>query len=267
MSKWYAANMSVATAPMAVSLAGHLGLLSPPEEGGAAGSLDVVETHCGDARAAQTFLAAAQRPGCARPRSYMACDFSEGMLDVARGRLEGLAKVAIADSTALPFENASFDRYLSNLGGCCVSDLDAKLREARRVLRPGGVAAMSMRLEGGEGDTCFALILKVLQPFGMPPGPDKEGQHLGKDPPRLRAKLLESGFSQATAWKSWCTVPIYDAAGFLAFARGQPPVAKFLGSLEESRRQEAEAAIEAAAKQALETGAIQIAVGAVVAHV
>jgi len=267
MSTWYVANMSPATAPLALSLAGHLGLLAAPEEGPAPpGPLDVLETHCGDARAAQSLLASAERGG-ARPASYTACDFSEGMLSVARARLDGLASVVLADSTSLPFEDAKFDRYLSNMGCCCVSDLDAKLREARRVLRPGGVAAMSMRLEGGDGDTSFALISRVLNPFGFPPGADRDGLHLGKEPARLRARLVASGFSSAVAWRSWVTFPIHDAAAFLAFALGQPPVAKFLGGLEESRRQEAGAALEKAGREALEAGAIQVAVAVVVARV
>lgn len=40
-------------------------------------------------------------------------------------------------ATQLPFEDGSFDRYLSNLGLCCTPDLTAKLSEVWRS--PGAV--------------------------------------------------------------------------------------------------------------------------------
>lgn len=260
MKPWYTKTMSPATAQLAISLLGHLDLLedTSPESGQ---QFRVVETHCADARAAGFLLPAA---GVCE---YTACDFSEAMVTVASQRLQGRAKVILGDSTKLPFEDASFDRYLSNMGCCCVSDLDAKLREARRVLCAGGRAAMSMRIEGGVSDTSFALIAQTLRRFGFPPPPDREGLHLGKDLPKLRAKVLGTGFASAVVWNSWITLPIHDTEGFLGFANGQPPVKKFLGTLDEDSRQQALVALEAASKDALQQGAIQIAVAVVVAQV
>ena len=95
------------------------------------------------------------------------------MLGAARANIGHHKNVTTlqANSTNLPFEDSSFDRYLSNLGVCCTSELTAKLSEACRVLAPDGIAAMSMRIEGGAGDTAFKLVQETLAPFGMPPGP------------------------------------------------------------------------------------------------
>jgi SAM-dependent methyltransferase len=61
-------------------------------------------------------------------------DLSSGMLRHARGRLA----IARADGEALPFGNASFPSVVSVMIHTDVSDYSAVLREAWRVLVPGG---------------------------------------------------------------------------------------------------------------------------------
>jgi demethylmenaquinone methyltransferase / 2-methoxy-6-polyprenyl-1,4-benzoquinol methylase len=64
-------------------------------------------------------------------------DFSEQMLARARRKSPGLEWVQ-ADVLALPFEDASFDSVVVGFGVRNVEDLEAGIREFRRVLRPGG---------------------------------------------------------------------------------------------------------------------------------
>jgi demethylmenaquinone methyltransferase / 2-methoxy-6-polyprenyl-1,4-benzoquinol methylase len=64
-------------------------------------------------------------------------DFSEGMLVRARRKAPELEWIQ-ADVLALPFEDASFDAAVVGFGVRNVEDLEAGLRELRRVLRPGG---------------------------------------------------------------------------------------------------------------------------------
>jgi SAM-dependent methyltransferase len=204
MSGWYTQWMSPGTASVTASLFGHAGLLSP-----SVSQLNVLETHCGDARAAAGLLP------CPSVASYTAADFSEGMLAAAQANLGANAKTVVADSTRLPFADGSFDRYICNLGLCCTPDFTASLTEACRVLTPGGVAAMSMRIEGGEGDTSMKLINDTLTPFGMGPGPDREGVQIGKDLDALRARVHDAGFVSAVAWRTFATLPIHDVSTFM----------------------------------------------------
>jgi demethylmenaquinone methyltransferase/2-methoxy-6-polyprenyl-1,4-benzoquinol methylase len=71
------------------------------------------------------------------------CDINASMLAVGRdraidrGRLHGIDWVC-GDAEALPFPDASVDAYTIAFGLRNVTDKDAALREANRVLRPGG---------------------------------------------------------------------------------------------------------------------------------
>ena len=64
-------------------------------------------------------------------------DFSERMLERARRKDPGLEWIQ-ADVLALPFDDATFDAVVVGFGVRNVEDLEAGIREFRRVLRPGG---------------------------------------------------------------------------------------------------------------------------------
>ena len=69
-------------------------------------------------------------------------DINDQMLDVARSRIDARAitgvSVQAVDAEALPFPDRQFDRVSMAFGLRNCTDKDAVLREARRVLRPGG---------------------------------------------------------------------------------------------------------------------------------
>ena len=69
--------------------------------------------------------------------SVVGVDFSERMLERARRKGPELEWIR-ADVLALPFEDGSFDDAVVGFGVRNVEDLEAALRELRRVLRPGG---------------------------------------------------------------------------------------------------------------------------------
>ena len=71
------------------------------------------------------------------------CDVNPGMLAVGRdhaldaGTVRGLDWVC-GDAEALPFPDRAFDAYTIAFGIRNVTRIDRALREARRVLKPGG---------------------------------------------------------------------------------------------------------------------------------
>jgi demethylmenaquinone methyltransferase/2-methoxy-6-polyprenyl-1,4-benzoquinol methylase len=70
-------------------------------------------------------------------RRVVGLDFSERMLERARRKAPELEWVQ-GDLLALPFPDASFDAATVGFGIRNVENLEAGLRELRRVLRPGG---------------------------------------------------------------------------------------------------------------------------------
>jgi len=68
-------------------------------------------------------------------------DFSEAMLERARAKSSEIEWVR-GDVLALPFDDASFDAVTVGFGIRNVDDLEAGLRELRRVLRRGGRVAI-----------------------------------------------------------------------------------------------------------------------------
>lgn len=86
----------------------------------------------------------AKAPDAAGPPGRVTvCDLNAEMLDVGRaraidqGRVEGLSWVC-GNAEALPFPDRSFDVYTIAFGLRNVTHIDVALREARRVLKPGG---------------------------------------------------------------------------------------------------------------------------------
>lgn len=71
-------------------------------------------------------------------------DMSPDQLAAARGLCAELpgAELVEGDATALPFEDAGFDGLASIQTLDYIPDIDRALAEARRVLRPGGKAAL-----------------------------------------------------------------------------------------------------------------------------
>ena len=75
-----------------------------------------------------------------------AADISPAMVGKARERLGKAPNVSVSveDGQALSFSDASFDAVLCNLGLMFFPDPVRGLSETRRVLRPGGRAAVSV---------------------------------------------------------------------------------------------------------------------------
>jgi demethylmenaquinone methyltransferase / 2-methoxy-6-polyprenyl-1,4-benzoquinol methylase len=92
-------------------------------------------------------------------------DFSEPMLERARRKSDAVEWVQ-GDMLSLPYEDASFDAATVGFGVRNVEDLEAGLRELRRVLRPGGrLGLLEITRPRGLLKPFFRLWFDVLVPL------------------------------------------------------------------------------------------------------
>lgn len=108
-----------------------------------------------------------------RGATVTACDFAAAL--IARGRARTVAAGADvnwiqADLEALPFEEASFDRVLSGFAPMFCLRARAALAELFRVVRPGGVVALSAWAGGGAVGGALRLAdRRAMLPVGIAP--------------------------------------------------------------------------------------------------
>jgi ubiquinone/menaquinone biosynthesis C-methylase UbiE len=79
--------------------------------------------------------------------SVIGVDLAENLLELARDKAKqrGLENIEFrsADMTQLPFDEGSFDAVVCVFGIFFVPDMEAAVRELKRVLRPGGKLAIT----------------------------------------------------------------------------------------------------------------------------
>ena len=97
--------------------------------------------------------------------SVVGLDFSPRMLERARRKSDRVEWLE-GDVLALPFEDASFDAVTVGFGVRNVEDLEAGLRELRRVLRPDGrLGVLEITRPRGLLKPFFRLWFDVLVPL------------------------------------------------------------------------------------------------------
>lgn len=127
--------------------------------------------------------------------SLIATDLNAPMLTVAEGRLAGRPVTwKVADAMALPFGDATMDTVICQFGWMFFPDKAQALREARRVLRPGGQLLFSVW--GSWEENPFARVVNdTIAGFfpGDPPSFYRVPFSL-HDPALLHALVVEAGF-------------------------------------------------------------------------
>ena len=108
-----------------------------------------------------------------------AIDFSDAMLDVARGRSKELGRPATllqANAHELPFDDESFDTVVCTFGLCAIPDHTRAITEMTRVLRPGGRIILVDHVESTS--RVARAVQRGLETFAIPLG----GEHFLRRP-------------------------------------------------------------------------------------
>jgi len=129
-------------------------------------------------------------------------DLAEGMIQLARAAGIPNARFEVMDIERLGFPDSSFDAATCGHGLQFAADLDAALREARRVLRPAGNLAASIPAGPGpsQGDEAWALLDAVVDRW-LSPAPkaadEQSTREIVHDRAAFRRAALEAGFQTA----------------------------------------------------------------------
>lgn len=106
-------------------------------------------------------------------------DLSRPMLMQASRRAGASVSLVEADAAALPFADARFDVVVSTLTLCTYPDPVAVVREALRVLAPGG--ELHCMEHGEPGHAPLRAAARLLEPLAM----RLEADHLLRNPARI----------------------------------------------------------------------------------
>lgn len=140
---------------------------------------DVLEIAAGTARNLEHYLEGVRLTGV---------ELSPEMAELGRKRAKDLGReidMRVGDAEALDFPDESFDTVVCTYGLCTIPDYRAAVREAKRVLRPGGriLLAEHVRSPNPIVRTIQRLIDPLAHRFG--------GDHLLREPVE---PLADEGF-------------------------------------------------------------------------
>jgi len=111
---------------------------------------------------------------------YLAIDLSPSMLRRAEARSLSQVELIQADATEIPLPDDSADLFFSYWGLHCFDDPAAALREAGRILKPGGRLVGSTFVLGGSRLRGRLLVKPGRGDFGNPGSAEETGRWLAE---------------------------------------------------------------------------------------
>ncbi len=165
----------------------------------------------------------------ARDADVVGVDFSPAMIAIARAEHASIGFVQ-ADAENLPFLGSSFAAVVSNFG-IHHTDSVAALRQAHRVLRPGGYVAFTAWAEPAE-NVAWQLVFDAISRHGdaAVAGAPRPGGSFNQPNDCLRA-LESAGFDLARAQLVRLAWPLRNAGDLIeALRRGTARMAALIAA-------------------------------------
>lgn len=172
-------------------------------------------------------------------------DATRAFVDIAQERVRG-GDIRVGDMEALPWPGESFDVVTGFNSFFIAADMGAALREAQRVLRPGGSFAMTVfgRPERCDSPGVFAAAAELMQGSGGGGGGRASGPQL-HDEGVLEAAVTEAGLKPREAGYFSYVEEYPDLPAVLRGMMAAPPFVR-------AARAVGETAVRAAVSDALE---------------
>jgi len=196
-----------------------------------AGGERVLDVACGTGVVAR---AAAERVG--DEGRVAGLDITGGMLAVARKHpgAQGIEWYE-ANAESMPFDEASFDLVLSQMGLQFVPNKLAAMREMRRVLAPGG--RLALNVPGPTPDLFARLVPALAEHVGPEPAGFCHIVFSLYDPDELRELAASVGFGEIDVRRQSLTLEVPDAASFLwGYIHCTPMAAHFGENVDDNTR-------------------------------
>ena len=154
--------------------------------------LAVLEVACGTGIVTRRL-----REALPKSAALVATDLNQAMVDYARTAVPDPAIVwQQADAQALPFEDGSFDVVVCQFGFMFLPDKPLGFREARRVLRPGGLLLGNVWQSRDENPWARSVHTTVAELFPDDPPRFLDTPYGYFDRQRIEADLAEAGWDE-----------------------------------------------------------------------
>jgi SAM-dependent methyltransferase len=159
------------------------------------------------------------------------------------------AEVIVADVSAHPFEQNSFELVFSRFGVMFFSDPRAAFANVRRAMKPGGRVALAVFRAASENlfpSGPLEAVRHFLPPIPTP-GPEEPGPFSWADPTRVRRILESAGFREVSLTPVDPVIQVASTGGAAEaadFVMVLGPLTRVLPALSAPQREMVRAALE-----------------------
>ena len=154
----------------------------------------------------------------------LANDFSNKMIEKCNSKGFENVEFIVGNNECLPYSDCISDRYIANLSLNLVENPVNMLKEAYRLLKPGGIAAFSVWGKS-EDSNMFVVLTKAfnnLEIFAK----GRSAFHLNNQV-ELNNMIREAGFSNVKSFYTSIGVAAHSTEEFIEYAKNFPDISDF----------------------------------------